>query len=61
MRRFVKYSSRLVPNRDNPKELADYDQIKVGRLNGKIISAYNEDTKQPVDIEEIKERINEIR
>lgn len=55
------FSTVLVPNTGSPKGLSDYDQITIGRLKGEIISAYNEDTKQPIDIDEIKERINGIR
>ena len=51
------FSVILVPNTDNPKGLSDYGQIKIGRRNGEITSAYNEDIKRNVDVDEIKERI----
>lgn len=51
------FSITLVPKTDSPKCLDDYDKIKIGRINGEITSAYNEDTKQDVDVDKIKELI----
>lgn len=55
------FSVILVPITDNPKGLSDYDQIKIGSRNGEIVSAYNEVIKRYVDVNKIKERVNEIR